>query len=93
MSNGYVFCTKCLRYTRWEDAYDRIYHPNGFLRCEHKLEDICISKLTPHIKDDDEWEVLAFGAVRNYEYNWKKNLISMPCECGKFHSLGLTFNL
>ena len=89
MSRGYVFCTQCRSYRRWEDASNYVY-PNGFLRCEHDLEHVCISDITPHIPNDDIWEETDADTIIDYEEAWEKNQ-STPCRCGKVHILGFTF--
>lgn len=90
MSNGFVFCTECLMYRRWEDVHNRSY-PNGFLTCDHGIESICISRLTPHIHSDDRWENVSINDIRRYIRNWKNKEHTIPCECCKVHLLNLTF--
>ena len=92
MSNGYVFCTKCLDYRRWEDVSNQRF-PDGFLRCPHELDSICISKSTPHITSDDEFDEISIDTLVGYINDWKKKEHAIPCECGSVHILDLTFRI
>lgn len=91
MSLGWVFCTKCNYYRKWEEA-----PPRDWLRCNHcKIEDVCISGVTPYIRSDDRYESLWDRGlidlfVRERKRRNKDNLV---CICGKVHILDFTFDI
>lgn len=100
MSLGWVFCSECERYRKWEE-----YGDYDNLSCDHKhSEAACVSDLAPdydwgrgYSPDDKFAEDKAAGIIAEYELAWKNYHYSKTtvekCQCGRYHILGVTFNV